>query len=49
MITDFINANAKILASATNNKPEQIKQVLVSESNLILNAIKNNKQNLNHL
>lgn len=49
VITDFINVNAKILASATNNKPEQIKQVLVNESNLILNAIKNNKQNLNHL
>ncbi len=49
VITEFIDINAKILALATNKKPEQIKQGLVNESKLIFNTIKNNKQNLNYL
>lgn len=49
VIIDFIDVNAKILAAVTDKKTEQIKQVLINESNLIFNTIKNNKQNLNHL
>ncbi len=49
VIIDFIDVNAKILATVTDKKTEQIKQVLINESNLIFNTIKNNKQNLNHL
>ena len=46
VIIDFIDVNAKILAAVTDKKTEQIKQVLINESNLIFNTIKNNKQNL---
>lgn len=49
VIIDFIDVNAKILATVTDKKTEQIKQVLINESNLIFTTIKNNKQNLNHL
>ena len=49
VIIDFIDVNAKILATVTDKKTEQIKQVLLNESNLIFTTIKNNKQNLNHL
>lgn len=49
VIIDFIDVNAKILATVTDKKSEQIKQVLINESNLIFTTIKNNKQNLNHL
>ena len=49
IIIDFIDVNAKILSAVTDKKTEQIKQVLINESNLIFNTIKNNKQNLNHL
>lgn len=49
VIIDFIDVNAKILSAVTDKKTEQIKQVLINESNLIFNTIKNNKQNLNHL
>jgi hypothetical protein len=49
VIIDFIDVNAKILAAVTDKKSEQIKQILINESNLIFNTIKNNKQNLNHL
>ena len=49
VIIDFIDVNAKILATVTDKKTEQIKEVLINESNLIFNTIKNNKQNLNHL
>lgn len=48
-IKDFIDINAKMLALATNKKPEQIKEVLVNESELIFTTIKNNQQNLNYL
>ena len=49
VVIDFIDVNAKILANVTDKKIEQIKQVLINESNLIFTTIKNNKQNLNHL
>jgi len=49
VIIDFIDVNAKILSAVTDKKTEQIKQVLINESNLIFTTIKNNKQNLNHL